>query len=103
MSLPLAYSDLVAGTTITLPHIDGSELKITIPKMTNSGKTIEIRGKGLPRIRGSGRGDVVVLVKLHMPKKISKADMKLIKQMNVEIPREELQERVIKDAKERRQ
>ena len=103
MSLPLMYADLVTGTTITLPHIDGSDLKITIPKMTNSGKTIEIRGKGLPRLRGSGRGDVVVLVKLHMPKKISKTDMKLVKQMDIEISQDELQERVIKDAKERRQ
>jgi hypothetical protein len=38
-----------------------------------------------------------------MPKKISKADMKSLKQINVEISQEELQERVIKDAKERRQ
>ena len=86
-----------------MPHIDGSDLKISIPKMTNSGKTIEVRGKGLPRIRGSGRGDVVALVKLHMPKKISKADMKLVKQMDVEISQDELEERVVKDAKERRQ
>ena len=70
MSLPLEFEDLVLGHTITLPHIDGENLKIVIPKMTNSGETIEIRGKGLPRIRGSGRGDVVVLVKLHLPKKI---------------------------------
>ena len=45
----------------------------------------------------------MVLVKLHMPKKISKADMKLVKQMDVEISQDELEERVVKDAKERRQ
>ena len=72
MSLPVGYSDLILGTQVTLPHIDGEPLVIKIPAMTTSGETIEIRKRGLPRVRGSGRGDVVVLVKLFMPRKVSK-------------------------------
>ena len=103
MSLPLQYSDLVLGTIIKLPHIDGSELKINVPKMTNSGETIEIRGKGLPRIRGSGRGDVVVLVKLEMPKKVSKSELKQLESTRHNYNDEELQQRIKQDAKKRRQ
>ena len=103
MSLPLLYTDLVLGKTITLPHIDGGELKIVVPKMTNSGETIEIRGKGLPRIRGSGRGDVVILVKLQMPKKLSKAEMKQLESTRQTYTEEELQEVIKQDASKRRQ
>ena len=103
MSLPLPYTDLVLGKTIILPHIDGGELKIVVPKMTNSGETIEIRGKGLPRIRGSGRGDVVILVKLQMPKKVSKAEMKQLESTRQSYTEEELQEIIKQDASKRRQ
>ena len=103
MSLPLHYTDLVLGKTITLPHIDGGELKIVVPKMTNSGETIEIRGKGLPRIRGSGRGDVVILVKLKMPNKVSKAEMKQLESTRQSYTDEELQEIIKQDASKRRQ
>ena len=103
MSLPLLYTDLVLGKTITLPHIDGGELKIVVPKMTNSGETIEIRGKGLPRIRGSGRGDVVILVKLQMPKKLTKAEMKQLESTRQTYTEEELQEIIKQDASKRRQ
>ena len=103
MSLPLLYTDLVLGKTITLPHIDGGELKIVVPKMINSGETIEIRGKGLPRIRGSGRGDVVILVKLQMPKKLSKAEMKQLESTRQTYTEEELQEVIKQDASKRRQ
>ena len=102
MSLPLSYSALVLGTTITLPHIDGDVLKIKIPKMTNSGETIEIRNKGLPRLRGSGRGDVVVLVKLHMPSKISKPNLKIIEQISDSTSDEEIVQRIKDDAELRR-
>ena len=103
MSLPLPYSDLVLGTTIRLPHIDGSELKVVVPKMTNSGETIEIRGKGLPRIRGSGRGDVVVLIKLQMPTKVTKAEQKQLESHRTQLSDEELQNIIRKDAADRRQ
>ena len=103
MSLPLNYADLVLGTTIVLPHIDGSNLKIVVPKMTNSGETIEIRGKGLPRIRGSGRGDVVVLVKLQMPHKVSKSEIKQLESTRPEFSEEEMRQIIRDDANKRRQ
>tara|TARA_B100000941_G_C28500670_1_gene553979 strand:+ start:151 stop:693 length:543 start_codon:yes stop_codon:yes gene_type:complete len=103
MSLPLDYADLILGRTIILPHIDGSELKIVVPKMTNSGETIEIRGKGLPRSRGSGRGDVVVLVKLQMPSKVSKSEIKHLESTRPEYSSEDLQEIIRSDANKRRQ
>ena len=103
MSLPLGYSDLILGTKVTLPHIDGEELVIKIPAMTNSGETIEIRKRGLPRTRGSGRGDVVVLVKLFMPKKVGKDVKKKLDEIRENISSDDIISTVKDDAKERRE
>ena len=102
MSLPLGYSDLILGTQVTLPHIDGEELVIKVPAQTNSGETLEIRKRGLPRTRGSGRGDVVVLVKLHMPKKISKNVKKSLDGLREDLAPKDIVSRVEEDAEERR-
>ena len=102
MSLPLGYSDLILGTQVTLPHIDGEELVIKVPAQTNSGETLEIRKRGLPRTRGSGRGDVVVLVKLHMPKKISKNVKKSLDGLREDLGPKDIVSRVEEDAEQRR-
>ena len=69
MSLPLGYADLVLGTTVELEHLDGKPLIIKVPAHSNSGETIELRKRGLPRQRGGGRGDVVVLLNSTCPRK----------------------------------
>ena len=58
---------------------------------------IEIRGKGLPRLRGSGRIDVVVLVKLQMPRKLTE-EVKYLESSRVDYTDDELQERIKDDA-----
>ena len=81
MSLPVGYSDLVLGRTVTIEHIDGAPLDIKIPKNSNSGDTIEIKRRGLPSMRGKYRGDVIVLLKLFMPKKVNKLVKKQLEDM----------------------
>ena len=63
---------------------------------------MEIKGRGLPSIRGSRRGDVVILVKLDMPKKFSKEELKHIKAISKEKTQEEIIQRVKRDAEDRR-
>ena len=102
MSLPLGYSDLVLGATVNLEHIDGKELTIKVPPYSNSGDTIEIKKRGLPRNRGSGRGDVIVLLKLHMPKKVDKKSKKALQDLKPALGPKDLLKRIRDDAKERR-
>ena len=103
MSLPLGYSDLALGTVVKIPHIDGKDLSIKVPAGTNSGDTITINSRGLPSSRGIGRGDVVVLCKLHLPKKFDKATKKSLEQLrDVLSGKMEIVDRIIEDASERR-
>lgn len=103
MSLPLGFSDLALGTTVKLPHIDGKDLLIKVPAGTNSGDTITINSRGVPSSRGIGRGDVVVLCKLHMPKKFDKATRKSLEQLRGSLSgTKDVVDRIIDDASERR-
>ena len=102
MSLPLGYSDLVLGTSVTLEHLDGKNLTIKIPAGTNSGETLEIRKRGLPGRRSGGRGDVIVLVKLHMPKKVDKKSKKALQELQAVLAPKDVIERIKQDAHERR-
>lgn len=72
MALPLGYPELLLGTSVTIPHLDGKDLKIVVPEGSAPGETIAIHGRGFPRRGGRGRGDITVLLKLHVPKKLSK-------------------------------
>ena len=102
MSLPLGYADLLLGTSVELEHIDGKPLVIQVPAYSNSGETIEIKKRGLPRQRGSGRGDVVVLLKLHMPKKVNKSIKKSLESLRKELAPSHLNQSILDDAEERR-
>ena len=102
MSLPLGYADLLLGTNVEIEHLDGKPLNIKVPAYSNSGETVEIRKRGLPRQRGGGRGDVVVLLKLHMPKKVPKSIRKSLEQIRDDLSPADTETSIIDDANERR-
>ena len=85
-----------------LEHLDGKPLVIKVPAYSNSGETIELRKRGLPRQRGGGRGDVVVLLKLHMPKKVPKATRKGLETMRADLAPGDVEASILDDADERR-
>lgn len=102
MSLPLGYTDLLLGTTVTLDHLDEKPLAIKVPAHSNSGDTIEVKKRGLPRQRSGGRGDVIVLLKLYMPSKINKSAKKTLDALRDELGPKDTLESILEDAQERR-
>ncbi len=103
MSLPLSFPDLILGTSIVIPHIDGKDLTLKVPANTNSGDTITVSGRGLPSSRGIGRGDVVVLCKLHMPGKLDKTTKKSLDELRSKLEAEpDIVTRIKDDASDRR-
>ena len=78
--------------------------KLKFQQEQNSGDTITISSRGVPSSRGVGRGDVVVLCKLHMPKKFDKATKKSLEQLRENLNgKGDIVDRVIDDAESRRQ
>jgi DnaJ-class molecular chaperone len=56
----------------------------------------------LPRQRGGGRGDVVVLLKLHMPKKVPKAAKKSLEELRGDLAPKDTEQSILDDTNERR-
>ena len=105
MAIPLSYTDLVLGTTIEIPHLDGEILKVKVPSGSIPGQTLSLKGRGLPNQRSrNGRGSVMVLLKLDIPVKISRDLKKKLLDIkdNLNYSDEELKTKIRDEAKSRR-
>ena len=103
MSLPVGFPDLMLGKTVEIPHLDGKPLTIKIPPNSLAGHTLNLKGRGLPNGRGR-RGDVIILLKLHMPKKPSKSVKSSVEKLTEDlgISASNLESAILDEAKERR-
>ena len=75
-NLLLDFPTAALGGEVEVPTIEGSKLKIKIEGGTQPGKTMRLRGKGLPAVQGygNGRGDLVVNVSVYVPKELSREE-----------------------------
>ncbi len=64
----ITFPEAVLGTEIEVPTIDGEKIKVKIPPGTKEGELIRISGRGMPKLKGSGRGDMYVRVHIDVPK-----------------------------------
>jgi len=67
------------GTTMKVESLDG-EIEIEIKAGTQSGHVIPIKGKGMTRLRGGGRGDLFAHINVEIPTKLSKRQEELLRQ-----------------------
>ncbi len=79
----ISFSQAVLGDVVSIPTIDGP-VNLKIQSGTQSGTLIRLRGKGVPFVRGNGRGDQYVRIKIIVPKKISNRQKELLKQFEEE-------------------
>ena len=75
----ISYAQAVLGAELEVPTLDG-KVKMNIPEGTPSGTVFRIRGKGIPYLRGSGRGDQFVTVNVEIPKNLTSSQKELLKQ-----------------------
>jgi DnaJ-class molecular chaperone len=65
--LPLSIAEAVLGARVGVRTLDGVA-DVSIPPGTGSGQIFRLRGKGVPRRSGEGRGDLYVTVHVEMPR-----------------------------------
>ncbi len=75
----IPYAQAVLGGDIEVPTLDGN-VKLSIPEGTQTGSVFRMRGKGIPYLRGSGRGDQFVSVKVGVPKNLTASQKELLRQ-----------------------
>jgi len=79
--LPVTFPQAALGASLSVPTVEGAE-EIAVPSGTQSGAELRLKGRGVPRLRGNGRGDLHVIVTVVIPDKLSKSERDLLKQLN---------------------
>ncbi|HEY0841003.1 MAG TPA: J domain-containing protein [Vulgatibacter sp.] len=64
--LPITVGEAIAGATVELPTFDGA-VQLKVPPGSQSGRKLRLRGKGVPHLRGGGRGDLYAEVRVMVP------------------------------------
>lgn len=71
ISVPVTISEAALGAKVEVPTNDG-KVSVKIPRGSQNGKTLRLKGKGAPRVNGSGHGDLLVKVSVVVPTKLNK-------------------------------
>ncbi len=77
--IPISFPQAALGTEIEVPTLNGKKA-LRIPKGTEGGDILRIKGEGFPRMRGSGRGDEIVQIIVKTPKDLSKRQEELLRE-----------------------
>ncbi|GAB3946242.1 molecular chaperone DnaJ [Corynebacterium tapiri] len=71
ITVPVSFAELGLGDTITVPTLD-SPVRVKVPAGTPDGRTLRVRGRGIPK-RGGEAGDLLVTVQVKVPNKLDSA------------------------------
>jgi len=77
--IPISFSQASLGAEIDVPTLDGA-VKLTVPEGTQNDAVLRLRGQGIPVLRGSGKGDMFVKVRVEIPKRLSDKQKELLRQ-----------------------
>lgn len=77
--IPISFTQAALGTTLEVPTLEEKE-KIKIPKGTQSGDTLRLKGKGIPHLRGYGRGDQIIEIFVQTPVNLNKRQEELLRE-----------------------
>jgi molecular chaperone DnaJ len=77
--IPISFVQAALGATVEVPTIEDKE-KLKIPKGTQTGKTFRLKNKGIPHIRGYGRGDQIVEIFVQTPTNLSKKEEDILRE-----------------------
>lgn len=81
---PISIAQAALGTKLELETLDGT-VTLDVPPGSESGTRLRLRGKGMPRLQGGGRGDIHVRLRVVVPKKLSGKAKDLLEQLGEEL------------------
>ena len=80
IDLPISFSQAALGTEVEVPTLDGRS-RLQVPAGIQSHTVLRLRGKGLPRFQGRGRGDELVRVVVVTPTHLTAEERRLLEQL----------------------
>lgn len=80
VEIPITLPEALLGATIEVPTLEG-KVEMVIPPETQNGQVFRLRGQGMPRPRGAGRGDHLVRVRVVLPTKLTARERQLFEEL----------------------
>lgn len=77
----IAYSQAALGDEIEIPALEGTQILLTVPAGTESGRILRVSGKGIPNFGSSHRGNMYVELLINIPKKLSREQKELLNKL----------------------
>jgi molecular chaperone DnaJ len=80
LDLDINIAQAALGAEVEVPTVDGMT-RLKIPAGTQPGKVLRMRAKGVPHLRGNGRGDQLVVVNVDIPSRLTSEQRQLFEQL----------------------
>ncbi len=80
LDLDITFPQAALGSEIIVPTVEGEDT-MRIPPGTQAGKMLRLRGKGVPFLRGGGRGDQIVVINIAVPLKLTAEQRDLLERL----------------------
>jgi len=81
IDLPINIAQAALGATVKVPTLEGGQQDVDIPAGTQSGRNITMRGLGVPKLQRSGRGDMIITVKVMTPTNLNSEQKQLLREL----------------------
>jgi molecular chaperone DnaJ len=89
--VPISFPQAALGAEIEVPTLDGPD-RLHVPKGTQSGEVLRLKGRGMPDISGRGRGDELIEVVVETPRHLTPRQEELLREL-AEIEHEDVSPR----------
>ncbi|MEL7567952.1 MAG: molecular chaperone DnaJ [Dehalobacterium sp.] len=89
---PLSFVQAALGCEVEVPTLDG-KIKLTIPEGTQTGTSFRLRGRGITKLRGYGRGDHHVKVRIVTPTNLSEEQKRILQEFGAKSPSDQQSEK----------
>lgn len=78
MDVPITFTEAVLGAKILVPTPDGKKVRVSVPAGTQDETVLTVRGKGAPKVKGEGFGDLKLTLKIQVPQEINEEQKKAL-------------------------
>ena len=86
LEVPITYPEAALGATVEIPTPEGP-VNLKVPAGTESGKLLRVKGRGAPKLKGGGKGDLLARIKVTVPQKLTKAEKEALEGYDKRAPR----------------